>query len=414
MSLPPPIPLEEAQARLLTLVAPLAVEHVDGEGAIGRCLAQPLLARRTQPDADLSAMDGYAVAAGDLAGPWRVIGESAAGHPYAGTVDAGEAVRISTGAILPAGGAAVIIQEDVIFQPDRARGGDDLTLTGEAPDPADKHIRHRGMDFAQGAAVMPAGLRIGPAQAALAIASGHRHLPVHRLPRLAVIDSGDELAADPECCAPHQIPASNGAMLAALARPFAAEVNRLGPVPDTLEALTAAFEGAADVDVIVTSGGASVGDHDLVRPALEAWGAQIDFWRIAIKPGKPVLVATRARAGAAAPQIILGLPGNPVSSFVTAYHFLLPLLRRLAGAGKALPMPVTTRTGAPIRANGPRREFLRGWWDGETVVPHPVQDSGALASLAASNVLIDRPSFAPAVQAGDPVRVFLIQNGGIA
>ncbi|WP_159975763.1 MULTISPECIES: molybdopterin molybdotransferase MoeA [unclassified Novosphingobium] len=406
MSMPPPIPLEEAQARLLALAHPLPVEHVDVEGSLGRYLAQPLHARRTQPATDLSAMDGYAVTAGDLSGPWRVIGESAAGHPYPGTVTTGEAVRISTGAILPAGAEAVFLQEDL------ARQANDITLTGEPPEPTDKHIRHCGMDFFDGSEVMPAGIRIGPAQAALAIASGHKHLPVRRLPRLAVIDSGDELAADPECCEPHQIPASNGAMLVALACSLPIEANRIGPVADTLEALTAAFESAADTDVIVTSGGASVGDHDLVLPALEAWGATIDFWRVAIKPGKPILVATRERNGRK--QIILGLPGNPVSSFVTAYHFLLPLLRRMLGASQAAPMQIATHLAAPVRANGARREFLRGSWDGEKVVPQTNQDSGALTSLAASNVLIDRPSFAPAAQTGDPVRVFLLQNGGIA
>ncbi|HUD27482.1 MAG TPA: molybdopterin molybdotransferase MoeA [Novosphingobium sp.] len=404
----PPIPLEDAQARLLALVEPLPVEHVDVEGAVGRYLAQPLHARRTQPAADLSAMDGYAVAAGDLAGPWRIVGESAAGHPYAGKLVRGEAVRISTGAILPADADAVIVQEDLETH------GEHLALTGEAPEPPHKHIRRRGMDFAESGAVLPAGTHIGPAQAALAIAAGHRHLPVRRMPRVAVIDSGDELAADPECCEPHQIPASNGAMLVALARPFSAEIRRLGPVADRLDALAEAFASASDADVIVTSGGASVGDHDLVRPALEQWGAAIDFWRVAMKPGKPILVATRHRASTSGGlQIILGLPGNPVSTFATAYQFLLPLLRELQGANRPLPMQVTTRLGSPLRANGPRREFLRGWWDGERVAPHTLQDSGALASLAASNVLIDRPSFAAAAEAGDEVRIFLLQNGGI-
>ncbi len=400
--------LEDAQARLLALASPLDVVHVDVEGAVGHFLAHPLLARRTQPALDLSAMDGFAVAAANLAGPWRLVGESAAGHPYDGHVNAGEAVRISTGAALPAGADAVIIQEDVSLV------GHSLTLTGVAPQPPDKHIRRRGMDFSEGDEVLPSGARIGPAQAALAIAAGHRHLPVRRAPRIVVIDSWDELTADPEGCALHQIPASNGAMLTALAAPLSAETSRLGPVPDTLEALVQALDEAADADVIVTSGGASVGDHDLIRPALQAWGADLDFWRVAIKPGKPILVATRMRPGKSArPQIILGLPGNPVSSFVTAYYFLLPLLRQLHGAGEVLPLKVATTAAAPIRGNGPRREFLRGDWDGRQVVPHPLQDSGALASLAASNVLIDRPAHAPEIGVGDKVEVFLLQNGGI-
>lgn len=402
----PPIPLEEAQARLLALAEPLPVERVDVESAIGRYLSEPLPARRTQPAADLSAMDGYAVTAGDLAGPWRIVGESAAGHPFMGTLASGEAVRISTGAILPAGAEAVILQEDL------ERVGEMVSLSGEAPSPPGKHIRRCGMDFRAGNEVLRAGVRIGPAHGALAIAAGHRHMPVCRMPKVAVIDSGDELAADPEVCMAHQIPASNGAMLVSLFRNLPVEARRIGPVADTLEALMAAFDDAASCDVIVTSGGASVGDHDLVRPALERWGAKLDFWRVAIKPGKPILVATRERASGR--QIIIGLPGNPASSMVTAYHFVLPLLRALLGASAPLPMRIRTQLGAPLKANGSRREFLRAFWDGEMVVPMSLQDSGALAALAASNVLIDRAAHAPAAQVGETVTVFLLQNGGIA
>lgn len=402
----PPMPLEEAQVRLLALAEPLPVQHVDMEGSLGRYLAQPLLARRTQPSADLSAMDGYAVTGNDMAGPWQVVGESAAGHPFDGPVGEGQAVRISTGALLPQGAGAVILQEDL------AREDHRIILTGNPPAPPHKHIRRCGLDFGEGSEVMGAGTCIGPAQTALAMAAGHKHLPVHRKPRIAVIDSGDELAGDPEICAPHQIPASNGAMLVAMARALPVEAGHIGPVADTLDALIDAFDSARTADVIVTSGGASVGDHDLVRPALEKWGATLDFWRVAIKPGKPILVARRDRG--ACPQIVIGLPGNPVSSFVTCYLFVLPLLRRLLGDRSPLPVPIRTRLGSPIRANGGRREFVRGWWDGQCVVPHTVQDSGALSALAASNVLIDREAFAAEGVVGDEVRVFLLQNGGIA
>ena len=395
----PPLTLEDAQARLLALAPPLPIERVDITGAIGRYLAEPLLARRTQPVTHLSAMDGYAVVAGDMAGPWRVIGESAAGHPFVGGIAPGQAVRIATGAVLPDDAAAVILQEDI------AGDGDRITLSGTAPAPPAKHIRPRGLDFHCNAQVLPAGARIDSAQAALAIAAGHSHLPVRRRPRVVVIDSGDELAADFATCAPHQIPASNGVMLAAMAVAAGGEVERLGPVADDMGALAAVMARAGAADVIVTSGGASVGDHDLVRPALAAWGAELDFWRVAIKPGKPILVATRGR------QIVLGLPGNPVSSHVTAYLFLLPLLRALLGATAPLPLPIRTTAGAPLRAVGERREFLRGHWDGAAVVPHPLQDSGALAPLAASNVLIDRAAGSPAVVSGDPVVVYLLENG---
>lgn len=406
MTREPPIPLEEAQAQLLALATPLPLERVDVDRALGRYLAEPLRARRTQPAAALSAMDGYAVTDGDLAGPWRVVGESAAGHPFPGTFDRGEAVRISTGAILPAGASAVILQEDL------ARLADQLTLTGEPPAPAHKHIRPCGMDFTEGGEVLPTGTRVGPAQLALAISAGHAHVPVRRRPRVMVMDSGDELSADPETCAAHQIPASNGAMLAAMARSVACEVRRIGPVPDTMDALGMAFVQAEDADVIVTSGGASVGDHDLVRPALQAWGAQIGFWRVAIKPGKPILVATRQSGGRQ--QIILGLPGNPVSSHVTAYLFMLPLLRALLGASRPLPIAATMQLGAPLPATGSRRSFLRATWHEDRVMPQALQDSSALASLAASNVLIDRAANAPAAAAGDRVSGYWLENGGTA
>ncbi|VWX51968.1 gephyrin-like molybdotransferase Glp [Novosphingobium sp. 9U] len=406
MTRDPPIPLEEAQAQLLALARPMPIERVDADSALGRYLAEPLHARRTQPPVALSAMDGYAVTEGDLAGPWQVIGESAAGHPFSGTFEPGEAIRISTGAVLPTGAGAVILQEDL------AREGDRLTLTGEPPRPAHKHIRPCGMDFSAGAEVLPVGTRIGPAQLALAISAGHAYVPVRRRPRVLVMDSGDELAADPEDCGAHQIPASNGAMLASMARSVACDVRRIGPVRDTMDALAAAFAQGDDADVIVTSGGASVGDHDLVRPALEAWGAQIGFWRVAIKPGKPILVATREAGGRR--QIILGLPGNPVSSHVTAYLFMLPLLRALFGAAAPLPRSVTMRLAAPLPANGGRRAFLRAVWADDLVTPQQLQDSSALASLAASNVLIDRPANAEPAAAGDAVRAYWLENGGTA
>lgn len=397
-----PLPLEEAQARLLALAAPLAMGRIPVGEALGRYLAEPLLARRTQPAADLSAMDGYALRAADLPGPWQVIGESAAGHPFGGKVGTGQAVRISTGALLPAGADMVLLQEDT------ARDGSTLALTGTPPAPHDRHIRRCGNDFAVGSELLPAGRRLGAAQIGLALASGQRLIAVRRRPRLAVIDSGDELAPDPEACASHQVPASNAAMLAAMAAPYADEVRCLGPVADDLAALTGALDAAADADVIVTSGGASVGDHDLIQPALKRWGASIDFWKVAIKPGKPLLIARRDA------QLVVGLPGNPVSSHVTAFLFLLPLLRALAGCAQPLPRPIMVPTAEVLRAGGDRREFLRGWWDGMAVTTQLNQDSGALAALAHSNVLIERPPLAPAAAAGTPVPVYVLENGGIA
>lgn len=404
----PLMSLEEAQERLLSTISPLPIEHVDIAGALGRYLAAPLIARRTQPAANISAMDGYAVASDDLTGPWRLIGESAAGRPYTANLEHGEAIRISTGALLPPNIDAVVVQEDVQVQDTK------VTLTGNPPSPSSRHVRPKGMDFSNGDILLPAGTRIGASQAALAFSAGNRYLPVHRLPSVVVIDSGDELADNPDCCAPHQVPASNGIMLAAMiGNVCGIKAERLGPIGDTLDELTYAFRRASEADVIVTTGGASVGDHDLVRPALHSMGAKIDFWRVAIKPGKPILLATRPRAGRT-DQLVIGLPGNPVSTYVTGILFLLPALRALLGAQACLPQSIATKLAAPLPPTGARREFLRGIWNGETVNSQALQDSSALRSLALSNVLIDRPAGSGIGQAGDIVRVFLLESFGIA
>ena len=400
MSLPPPIALEEAQRRLLSMAMPLGSEMLATEQALGRFLAAPPVARRSQPAADLSAMDGYAMRADDTAGPWRVVGESAAGRPFGVALNKGEAVRISTGAIVPENGGAILLQEDA------AREGDTLRATSDKPDP--RHIRSAGFDFTQGDALLSAGLPLTPARIALALAGGNAQLEVGRRPSLAVLDSGDELARNPADCAPHQIPASNGPMLAAMAAPLVSRVARLGPVPDRMEALAEALRRAEGHDVLVTSGGASVGDHDLVRPALEAWGAQIDFWRVAIKPGKPLLVARRGE------QVVLGLPGNPVSSFVTAMLFLLPLLRRLGGSAHPLPDPLRLPLAAPLPATGERMEFVRAEYGAAGVVPLRQQDSSALSSLAAANCLIRRPARSAAGVPGDVVDVLPFASVGMA
>ncbi|MFM5930277.1 MAG: molybdopterin molybdotransferase MoeA [Novosphingobium sp.] len=397
-----PLPLEEAQARLLALAPRLPIERVDIPGTLGRYLAEPLKARRTQPAAHVSAMDGYAVVGSDLSGPWKVIGESAAGHPFVGKVAPGQAVRISTGALLPSGADAVILQEDL------DRQGDNLALTGTPPSPPGKHIRLCGSDFGIDAELLPAGARIGPAQLALAISAGHKHLAVRRAPKVAIIDSGDELATDPELCPAHQIPASNGAMLAALLADLPCTVERIGPVADRLELIVTALHQAHDADIIVTTGGASVGDHDLIRPAIEAWGGSLDFWKVAIKPGKPLIVATKGA------QVLLGLPGNPVSSHVTAFLFLLPLLRAAMGASAMLPQAVRLPLSSPMKPGGDRREFLRGRLSGNGVEILTQQDSGALAAMAAAQVLVDRPALCPGAQAGEPVSVYFLGNGGIA
>ena len=340
-------------------------------------------------------MDGYALGAGE--GPWALVGESRAGAPYPGTIGAQECVRISTGANVPDGGTRVLLQEDAAVE-------DGMVSTTEIS-PTGRHIRLRGFDFHAGDLLLPRGTRLNAGRIALALSGGHGSVSVTRPVRVAVLDSGDELAADPANCLPHQIPASNGAMIAAMLAPLGCEVLRLGPVGDDMAALEAALARAEGADVLVTSGGASVGDHDLIKPALASWGAETAFWRVAIKPGKPLLVATRGA------QVILGLPGNPVSSFVTAFLFALPLVRALQGDSAPLPASLMMAAGEPLPAIGPRREFLRAVMESGTVRLAGSQDSSALSALAAADCLIDRAAHAPAVAEGEAVRVFPLRNG---
>lgn len=388
------LPLEEAQGQLLALAPAMPVETVPVERALGRVLAHDLTAARTQPPADLSAMDGYAIA-GD--GPWALVGESRAGASFEGTLKAGEATRISTGAHMPRGATSVLIQEN-------AQVANGQVSTDEPPPPA-RHVRKQGFDFAAGERVLERGTRIGPAQIALAMSAGHGSLDVARQPTIAILDSGDELASDPARCGPDQIPASNGAMIAAMLAPLVGLTIRLGPVGDDLDALAAALAKAQDADILITSGGASVGDHDLIQQALGEWGADLAFWKVAIKPGKPLMVATRGK------QVVLGLPGNPVSSFVTCFLFGLPLVRAAMGMRACLPRPVMTPAGETLPAIGPRREFLRGVSEGGQVRRASSQDSSALRALASADCLIDRPSGGVEVRAGEPVPVYPLHIG---
>jgi len=392
--------LEEAQERLLALAPETAIVETDVRAALNRHLAQNLTADRTQPAADLSAMDGYAIC-GD--GPWTQVGESKAGTPFDGALASGQCTRISTGAHMPKGSDRVLIQENA------AVDGTSVSMApGEQFPEAQRHVRAAGFDFAAGDTVLTAGTRMGPAQIALALSSGHDTVPHRRAPLVSVLDSGSELVRSAADCKPHQIPASNGAMIAAMLHPLVGETQNLGPVADDLDALASALE-RAEGDILVTSGGASVGDHDLMQDALKAWGARIDFWKVAIKPGKPLLVAVRdADHG---PKVILGLPGNPVSSFVTVFLFALPLVR--ASMGNPNPLPTTSIATAeePLPAVGPRREFLRGITGGGKARRAASQDSSALRALASANCLIDRPARSPEVAVGDPIMVYNLENG---
>lgn len=386
--------LEEAQTRLLALAPLLPKEQVSVQQALGRFLCDDLHAARTQPPADLSAMDGYATCG---AGPWQRIGESRAGSPFTGALIPGQCVRISTGAHMPAGADRVLLQEDA-----QVSG---TMVTSAEPPPPGRHVRKRGFDFAAGDLVLARGTKLNPARIALALAAGHRTVPTSRPPRVAILDTGDELAADPAQCETHQIPASNGAMLAAMLAPLGCHIARLGPVRDDRSAISAALAQAEDADLVITSGGASVGDHDLVQATLQDWGAQIAFWKVAIKPGKPMLVATRGH------QLILGLPGNPVSCFVTGFFFALPLLRTAMGGRAALPAAVQMLTGEDLPKVGNRREFVRAVGAGNVLHQVGSQDSSALRSLAEAEFLIDRPANVPALVAGSPVSAYPLHFG---
>ncbi len=387
------IDLAEAQARLLALASKTPVETLSLFEANGRWAATDLNALRTQPARDLSAMDGYAIRFAERPGPWRMIGESAAGRAFGGAMAPGEAVRIFTGAALPDGADTILIQEDA-----RVTEGI-LEMTGEGPPAKGAHVRAAGSDFHTGDAILSTGDLVTPARIALAALAGHANISVHRRPRIALISTGDELRLPGSPDRPDTIPASNAPMLTALLAPVA-EVIDWGIVADDLETLRACFAGIADVDIVITTGGASVGDHDLVRPALEAAGANLDFWKIAMRPGKPVM------AGRLGDAIVIGLPGNPVSAYVTAFLMALPVARHMAGSRSPYPLAIPARLGVALAANGPRLDHRRAVLTAGIVTPAPTNDSAMLAALAASNALIVRERYAPVAAVGATISVY--------
>lgn len=410
MSLPPLTPVAEALRQILAgAAAPAETEPVPLRRAAGRVLAGDLAALRTQPPCDVSAMDGYAVRAADLAAvpaDLAVLGESAAGRAFAGPVTAGGAARIFTGAPVPPGADTVVIQENTTAAPGR------VTVLGA--EPPGRHIRRAGQDFREGETLLAAGRRLGAADLALAAAMNHAALPVFRRPRVAVLATGDELVAPGAAPGPGQIVASNSYALMALAEAAGAEVRDLGIAPDELGALAAAIEGAraGGADLLVTLGGASVGDHDLVQRALVAAGMDLGFWRVAMRPGKPLM---HGRLG---PLRVLGLPGNPVSAIVCGLLFVVPLVRALAGdraAGEDVSEAAVL--AGPLPANDARQDYLRSRLLPDEgglvrVEPGPRQDSSLLKALSDADCLVIRPPHAPAAAAGDPCRILRLSRIG--
>ena len=372
------IAVEEAQARIFALKAPVEIETISLLEAARRWSADNVLALRTQPARDLSAMDGYAVRFADGAGPWRVIGESAAGKRFSGSVGAREAVRIFTGAVVPDGADSVVIQENVALE------GYTATLTGDALTTLGQNVRREGADFRQGTTLIAKGAELHARHIALSAMAGHGALAVHRRLKVAVVSTGDELVPPGQPCAEDQIPSSNDLMLATMLREMPVDLTVVHAVADDLDTLAAQFTTFNDQDIIVTTGGASVGDHDLIAPALQAAGGIIDFWKIAMRPGKPVI------AGKISEAVVLGLPGNPVSAYVTALLFLMPLIRHLGGARQTLPKRLTAILGTDLPANGARTDHIRASYVDGVITPIGANDSAMLGALSTSNALIIR------------------------
>jgi molybdopterin molybdotransferase len=379
---------------LLALASERPIVELPLREAAGRWAACDVTARRTQPAQDLSAMDGYAIRFQDMPGPWTVIGESAAGRPFGGPIERGQATRIFTGAALPQGTDTVLIQEEA------GRDGAALTLAGEGPGHRGRNVRRRGLDFSEGATLIAAGQRLTPARIAVAATGGHATLPVRPTVRVAIAATGDELVP-PGSADSAVLPESNGVMLAAMLADLPVEIIDLGILPDDLDKLRDAF-AAVEADLLVTTGGASVGDHDLVQPALKAAGGSVDFWRIALRPGKPMM------AGRLGQTVVLSLPGNPVSAFVTATLFVRPLIAHLAGAADPLPKPIPAVLGEDLPANGPRIDYLRAAMIDGRVHAAAIQDSSMLLTLARSTCLIVRPPHAPAAAMGDSAEILML------
>ena len=400
------IPLEEARARILGALTPTPVETVPLSAGWGRVLARPVLARLTQPPADVSAMDGYAVCAADagLGAKLTLIGAAPAGHPFPGTLGPGQAVRIFTGGFVPPGADGILLQED-------ATEADGLVEVREAVQPK-RWIRRQGLDFAIGEVLLEAGRKLTARDVGLAAAANHPWLHVHRRPRIGILATGDEIALPGEPIPAGGIVSSNAHALAALVHAGGGEPVVLPIAPDDRDAIAAAAAAAQSCDMLVTTGGASVGEHDLVQKALGPEGFALDFWKIAMRPGKPLIWGRLGRTP------VLGLPGNPVSALICAVQFLLPGLAVMQGLPGGAPPTVRLRTGAALPANDKRFDHLRSSLgtdaSGQRIAtPFAMQDSSMLKTLARAEALILRAPFAEAVAEGAEVEAILLADLGI-
>jgi molybdopterin molybdotransferase len=388
--------VKEARARVLDGVEPLPAEVIAIGTAHGRVLTADLAALRSQPAEAVSAMDGYAVRAADvtcLPATLTVVGEAAAGQPFLGTVGPGETARIFTGGVLPAGADAVVLQEH------SERCGA-VVLIKSSP-AVGKHVRTAALDFARGAVVLRQGRRLSDRDLALAAGMNYPAVAVHRRPKLAILATGDELVPPGSELTRGQVVYSNGFAIAALARRESAEVVDFGIVPDRIEPTVAAIEQVrrSGADVLVTTGGASVGDYDLVKRSLEIQGMELAFWKVAMRPGRPLI---HGRIGA---TYVLGLPGNPASSYVGAFLFLIPLLRKLCGRDDLLAPLEPAVLGRDLAQNDERTDYLRAQLDARAdgklvATPFDLQDSSLLVPLAEADCFVVREPYAAAAKSG--------------
>jgi molybdopterin molybdotransferase len=400
------MPVADALAAILEGSQPMGEEMVALEEAHHRVLARDVAARRTQPPQAMSAMDGYAVRAADaghVPAKLKVIGEVAAGRPFDRALAAGEAARIFTGGVIPDGADAVVIQEDTVAD------GNCITINEAAV--TGRHIRPAGVDFREGDVLLSGGSRLTERDLSLAASMNYPELPVRRRPKVALLATGDELVMPGSTPGPGQIVYSNGYALRALARAEGADTIDLGVAADTMEATTAGIRRARDLgaDILVTTGGASVGDHDLVKESLEAEKVAIAFWKIAMRPGKPMM---HGRLGA---MRVVGVPGNPVSSYVCTWLFVVPLIRALSGRKVIHHRRESALLGRDLGANDVREDYLRARLEKRsdgTLIVTPVnhQDSSLLANLAAAQALVIRAPFAPAAKAGASCEILRLPN----
>ena len=399
------LPVAEAQQRIIEAVAPLPAEQISLAHGLGRVLAADVASRRDQPPMAVSAMDGYAVRAADVAAlpaTLKVIGYAPAGHAFDGALGAGEAVRIFTGAPVPEGADAIVIQENT------EQSGETVQVV-DGKTPVGRFIRPAGLDFATGDVLLPRGKVLTARDVGLAAAMNVPWLSVHRKPRISILATGDEIVMPGDPIGRDQIVSSNALSLAAFITAQGGAPLDLGIAPDEEDGLRALAAGARGSDILVTTGGASVGDHDLVQSVLGDIGLEVDFWRIAMRPGKPLMF------GRIDGTFLIGLPGNPVSSLVCAIMFLTPAIRKMLGMDNLLPETSMARLGTDLPENDEREDYLRASLsrdeNGDVIAtPYGKQDSSMFATIARADALVIRKPFATAAKSGTPVEFIPLKD----